>query len=169
MPSQKTVVSLTTEPVEMDGVEPAAPPTELLPGRMWQGGMPVDFDWVADHRIDLVVDLSDADSIAPAAPVAGMVYLKCPLVDAEVLPDATLVLGLAHLVADLLRDGRRALVHCTFGRNRSGLLATLVVRETEGLSGAGALRRVQELRPGDVNNEVFADWVRSLPAPQPRP
>jgi len=79
------------------------------------------------------------------------------------------VLGLAHLVADLLRDGRRALVHCTFGRNRSGLLATLVVRETEGLSGAEALRRVQELRPGDVNNEVFADWVRSLPAPQPRP
>lgn len=158
-------MSFTTEPVELDGVEPAAPPTELLPGRLWQGGMPVDFDWVVGHRVDLLVDLSDADSVAPADPVAGLTYLKCPLVDGDELPDETLLHGLARLVADLVRDGRRTLVHCTFGRNRSGLLAALVLRELEGLAGAEALRRVQGLRPGDVNNRVFADWLGSLPRP----
>lgn len=36
-------VSLTTQAVELPGVDPADPPTELLPGRLWQGGLPVDF------------------------------------------------------------------------------------------------------------------------------
>jgi protein-tyrosine phosphatase len=57
-------------------------------------------------------------------------------------------------------------VHCTFGRNRSGLIASLVVRELLDLPGEDAMHYVQERRDGTVNNETFAAWLRSLPAPR---
>jgi hypothetical protein len=155
----------TTDPVDLPGVAPADPPTELVPGQLWQGGCPVDFDWVRRTGIDVVLDLADPDAFPPAEEIEGLTYLKCPLVDAEDIPDPAVTLRLAGLVAGLVQEGHRALVHCTFGRNRSGLVATLVVRELLGLTGAEALQHVQARRDGDVNNETFADWLRSLPAP----
>ena len=85
--------------------------------------------------------------------------------DGEDLPDPGVTLRLAGLVAGLVGEGHRALVHCTFGRNRSGLVATLVVRELLGLSGADALAHVRARRDRVANNEVFASWLSSLPAP----
>jgi hypothetical protein len=155
----------TTDPVDLPGVEPADPPTELIPGKLWHGGCPVDFDWVKESGIDVVLDLADADAYPPAESIAALTYLKCPLVDEESLPDPGLTLRLATLVAGLVRDGHQALVHCTFGRNRSGLMATLVVRELLGLTGADALEYVQARRDRAANNDTFADWLASLPAP----
>jgi protein-tyrosine phosphatase len=160
-------LALTTDPVELPGVAPADPPTELVPGRLWQGGCPVDYDWVRDTGITAVVDLADPDTYPPAGETDGFVYLKCPLVDGADIPDPAVTLRLAGLVAGLIEDGYRVLVHCTFGRNRSGLMASLVVRQVLGLSGADAMRYVQERRDGTVNNESFASWLRTLPAPRP--
>jgi protein-tyrosine phosphatase len=159
------MTSLTTDPVHLPGVDPADPPSELVPGRLWHGGCPVDFDWVRASGIDLVLDVADADAHPPDGAVDGLVYLKCPLVDEGTIPDPALTLGLASLVAGLVRDGRRALVHCTFGRNRSGLMATLLVRELLGLSGADALAHVRARRRNVANNETFEEWLESLPAP----
>ena len=158
-------LALTTDPVELPGVRPADPPTELVPGRLWQGGCPVDYDWVRDAGITAVIDLADPDTYPPAGATEGLLYLKCPLVDGEDVPDPALTLRLASLVAGLAEDGYRVLVHCTFGRNRSGLMASLVVRELLRLEGGEAMRYVQERREGTVNNETFAAWLRSLPAP----
>jgi protein-tyrosine phosphatase len=155
----------TTDPVHLPGVAPAEPPTELVAGRLWQGGCPVDFGWVRDTGIDVVLDLADADAHPPAAEIVGLIYLKCPLVDGEDLPDPAVTTRLAGFVAGLVDEGHRALVHCTFGRNRSGLVATLVVRELLGRSGEDALAHVQARRDRAVNNEAFAAWLRSLPAP----
>ena len=155
----------TTDPVDLPGVEPADPPTELIAGRLWHGGCPVDFAWVQESEIDVVLDLADPDAYPPAEHIEGLIYLKCPLVDAEDLPEPGLTLRLAALVAGLVRDGHQALVHCTFGRNRSGLMATLVVRELLGLTGADALEYVQTRRDRAANNETFAEWLASLPAP----
>jgi hypothetical protein len=155
----------TTDPVELPGVDPAEPPTELVAGRLWHGGSPVDFDWVRATGIDVVVDLADADAYPPPAQIDGLTYLKCPLRDADEVPEKDVTVRLAQLVAGLIRDGHRALVHCTFGRNRSGLLTTLVVRELLGLSGEQALGYVQERRTDAVNNQQFADWLAALPVP----
>ncbi|MGW6130913.1 protein-tyrosine phosphatase family protein [Cellulomonas sp. NPDC055163] len=160
------LTSLTTEPVELPGVRPADPPTEMLPGRLWHGGCPVDFDWVTATGIRAVVDIADADAHPPAGATDGLLYLKAPLVDGDDLPEPALTLRLATLVAGLLDDGYRVLVHCTFGRNRSGLIVSLVVREALGLTGAEALAHVQAHREGTVNNARFAEWLRSLPAPR---
>lgn len=158
-------MTLTSEPVTLPGVDPADPPTALLDGRLWQGGCPVDFDSLGEIGIDTVVDVADADAHAPAGAVDGLTYLKCPLVDGDDIPDPVLTLALARLVAELVRAGRRVLVHCTFGRNRSGLLVALVVREVLGVPGADALTYVQQRRERAVNNEGFAAWLQSLPAP----
>lgn len=157
--------ALTTEPVELPGVRPADPPTELLPGRLWQGGCPVDFGWVHAVGITAVIDIADADAHPPAGATDDLVYVKAPLVDGDAVPDPRFTLRLARLVAGLTDDGHRVLVHCTFGRNRSGLIASLVVREALGLTGAEALAHVQARRDGTVNNERFAAWLRTLPAP----
>jgi len=159
-----TTVNWTTDPVELEDVEPADPPTRILPG-LWHGGCPVDFDWVRDEGIDVVVDLADADAFPPASDVSDLTYLKCPLVDGEAVPDSGVTLRLASLVAGLVADGRTVLVHCTFGRNRSGLLVSLVVRQLLGVTGAEALAHVQEHRAGAVNNSTFAGWLRSLGRP----
>jgi protein-tyrosine phosphatase len=147
-------------------VEPADPPTELVPGRLWHGGCPVDFGWVRDAGIDVIVDLADPDAYPPAEEIADLTYLKCPLVDDDSsVPDPAVTVRLASFVSGLLDEGRRALVHCTFGRNRSGLITTLIVREQLGLSGAEALGYVQERRDRTVNNQAFARWLATLPAP----
>jgi hypothetical protein len=161
----EATVNWTTDPVELDGVEPADPPTRMLPG-LWHGGCPVDFEWVRDTGIDAVIDLADADSFPPADDVEGLIYLKCPLLDGDDLPDPGLTLRLASLVAGLVGDGHTVLVHCTFGRNRSGLLVSLVVRELLDVTGAEALAHVQEHRDGTVNNATFSGWLRSLPRPE---
>lgn len=155
--------ALTTDPVRLDGVRPADPPTEMVPGRVWQGGCPVDFTWVRQSGVTAVVDLADADTHPPVGATDDLVYVKVPLVDGDDLPEVRLVMRLAHLVAGLAENGHRVLVHCTFGRNRSGLLTALVVRELLDLSGAEALDHVRRHRQGAVNNEAFARWLRSLP------
>jgi hypothetical protein len=162
---QTTTPNWTTDPVELPGVAPSDPPTELVDGRLWHGGCPVDFGWVRRTGIDVVLDVADPDAFPPAQEIRGLAYLKCPLVDDERLPDPGLTLRLAGVVAGLVGEGHRALVHCTFGRNRSGLMAALVVRELLGISGADALGRVRQRRPGAANNETFARWLASLPAP----
>ncbi|GIG29054.1 protein-tyrosine phosphatase family protein [Cellulomonas marina] len=163
------MTSLTTEAVELPGVRPADPPTEMLPGRLWHGGIPVDYDWARATGITAVIDVADPDAHPPAGATDGLLYVKSPLVDGEDLPDAGLVLRLASLVAGLMADGHQVLVHCTFGRNRSGLLVSLVVREALGLPGDEALAYVQQRREGTVNNTAFAAWLRGLPAPEDRP
>lgn len=158
--------NLTTAPVELPGVAPADPPTELLPGRLWQGGCPVDFEWVRRAGVSAIIDIADADAHPPAGETDGLLYVKAPLVDGGALPDPALTVRLATLAAGLVADGHTVLVHCTFGRNRSGLVAALVVREVLGISGADALAHVQAHRAGTVNNDTFADWLRTLPAPR---
>lgn len=163
-----TTLNWTTDPVELPGVDPADPPSELVAGKLWHGGCPVDFGWVRRTGIDVVLDVADPDAYPPAEQIEGLLYLKCPLVDGEALPEPGLTLRLAGVVAGLVEDGHQALVHCTFGRNRSGLMATLVVRELLGLSGRDALDHVRRRRDRAANNETFARWLASLPAPSPR-
>lgn len=70
--------------------------------------------------VDAIVDLEDWEfAWVPDVPV-GCIYLSFPLGDdAEVDPKVPEV---AAFVADLVRAGRRVLVHCTEGLNRSGLV-----------------------------------------------
>lgn len=65
-----------------------------------------------------------------------LTYLKAPLEDGEELPAPLLLDHLTSLVVDVLGEGRRVLVHCSRGKNRSGLLMELVVLGRTGSSTA---------------------------------
>ena len=139
------------------------PPVELLPG-LWWSGLPDDWTFVRS-QVDAVIDLADPGPGPSAEELGDLTYVKAPLEDGETLPDPVLLDHLTGLVVDLVRDGRRVLVHCTFGKNRSGLVMALVVREALGCDGRTALARVRAVRDHAVNNDLFAAWLSELPAP----
>lgn len=140
------------------------PACEVLPG-LWQGGLPQDWPAVR-ATVDAVIDVADAGPGPSPDDLGGLTYVKAPLEDGEALPDPVVLDHLTALAADLVRDGRRVLVHCTFGKNRSGLLMTLVVRELLRCDGRTALARVRAVRHRAVNNAGFAAWLSALPAPR---
>jgi protein-tyrosine phosphatase len=144
--------------------ERADPPSEILRDALWQGGAPVDFGWVTSNRVNVVADLGDADTIATPRDIAGVAYLKHPIEDGE-LPDLVVLDGLVSTLAAAIREGRRTLVHCGWGRNRSGLVVALLLRELLGVDGRAAVLAVRERRHRALNNQVFADYLESLPAP----
>ena len=63
----------------------------------------------------------------------------------EALPPA-----LAFLFAQLSR-GRRVLVHCHAGKDRTGMLLALFVAKRDGLAAGEAIRKVREVRPPAVS------------------
>ncbi len=141
------------------------PPNEILDGRLWIGGAPVDYSWARRRGIDVVVDVSDPDMQPRPDEVRDIDYRKCPLADHDELPDIEQVEELVGHVVDSVRAGRRVLVHCSFGKNRSGLVVTLAVRELLGVTGAKAVALVRSRRHRAVNNQTFAAYVEALPAP----
>lgn len=53
----------------------------------------------------------------------------------------------ARDIADLIRAGKRVLIHCMAGVNRSPTLTCAVLMHVEGISADAALRRVQRFHP----------------------
>ncbi len=149
---------LRDDPDEID------PPDPIIDGRLWQGGSPVDYAWARAAGIDVVVDVSDPGPPPPEDELAGIDYRKCPLVDGDEMPDAAQLDELVDHVVEMLRAGRRVLVHCTYGRNRSGLVVALAVRQVFGISGADAARLVRERRRRALNNTTFSAHLDELAA-----
>jgi hypothetical protein len=142
-------------------------PTVILADKLWISGCPIDCGWLRQEGIGLVIDVADPDLRLEPDDVGAIVYCKEALVDAPELPAAATLDRLVHNVVSAVRDGRRVLVACAGGRNRSGLVVGLAVRVLLDCSGAQALRLVQSRRENALNNETFARYLASLPPPQP--
>lgn len=144
------------------------PPSTLLPGRFWIAGSPVDWAWVRRQRIEVVVDVADPGPQPDQARLAAAgvtSYRKDPLVDGAELPAAEQLSRLTATLVGAVRGGRRTLVCCSFGKNRSGLLAALALRDLLGVDGRRALDYLRARRHRAVNNATFAAHVESLAAP----
>lgn len=120
-----------------------------------------DWSLLEEHEISVVIDLEgDLDSGCPTNP-GKMLYVYLPIYDEE-LPDLHKLHAVAGLAASMVRSGRRVLSHCGMGFNRSALLAGLVL-VMNGMSGADAVQHLRSRRPGALFNEVFAEYLASLP------
>lgn len=91
-------------------------------------------------------------------------YINHPLSDGQVVP-VECYKFVASEVARHINTGQCVLVHCIAGRNRSGLVCGLVVRQIQRVSGADALEIVRRVRPSALVNPVFEQYLRSLPKP----
>jgi protein-tyrosine phosphatase len=117
---------------------------------------------VRQHRIDTIVDMDgDIDPGVPEAP-GEILYIYFPIFD-ENLPCVTKLEALGRMVADLVESRHRVLVHCRMGLNRSALVIATALTYL-GHSGAEAMARLREQRPGALFNDVFAAHVKALPA-----
>lgn len=145
---------------------------EVHPG-LWVSAMP-EPDWPLDRwGVSLVVSVSE--HLPPQAArrfewgargdahgQGAIVFIHWPFEDGP-LPD----LGLAELVVmpivQALHRGRRVLVHCQEGRNRSGLIAALAVHAATGASGAACVEQIRAARAGMLTNRTFFDALVALP------
>ena len=68
----------------------------------------------------MVLDVSDRREYPNPKDLEHLVYLKLPFDDAQVLPDMSVVDGVVQALAGAWKEGRRVLIHCSWGLNRSG-------------------------------------------------
>ncbi|MES2697686.1 MAG: dual specificity protein phosphatase family protein [Verrucomicrobiota bacterium] len=101
---------------------------------------------------DAVMNLSEHPSDVEAFTVAGMEVSWVPL-PTDVPPTKEsaerCVEALPHAVAFVsaqMAQGRRVLVHCHAGKDRTGMLLAVLVAQREGLSAPAAIQRVREVR-----------------------
>jgi protein-tyrosine phosphatase len=102
----------------------------------------------------------DVDPGLPEAP-NQVLYVYYPIRD-EDLPSLVKLEALGRLVADLIGQDHRVLVHCRMGLNRSVLVIATAMTYL-GYSGEKALSHLQSIRPGALYNEAFAEHVKQLP------
>ncbi|ANH93411.1 MULTISPECIES: dual specificity protein phosphatase family protein [unclassified Streptomyces] len=143
---------------------PESPWNEIVPG-LWMGGHEVRDDSgrsapvVVRDEFDLVQTLLRLPGHGPGTGVPHQVW---PIPDGPL--DATQLAGvmrLAEAACAALDEGRRVLVRCWSGYNRSGL----VVGHALMLRGSGADEAIGLIRarrsPWALHNELFADYLRA--------
>lgn len=124
------------------------PPDEIVPG-IWQSGIPEP-----GERWDAVIDLHGGES-----PLTDVDFYVHWLIEDGPAPDFVMLVALADLVEDLRRAGKRVLVHCAAGINRSGLVsAAALIRG--GYDAEEAIDMVREARSGALNNPEFVALLR---------
>lgn len=121
---------------------------------------------LAKHRITAVVCLYGQPDLELRQLMENRGrYIFRRIGDGKTLPEPPLE-DLARQLACRVRAGKGAvLVHCRAGRNRSGLLAALVVRELRRCTGKEALHQVRLRRPNAVANPAFEAYLEGLPTP----
>jgi protein-tyrosine phosphatase len=90
----------------------------------------------------------------------GYIVMHVPLDDGPPSPlERTIIRRAAHAVANHVRARRRVLVTCWQGRNRSGVIVGLALREL-GMPGREAVHRIRTLRNG-LTNHYFRAMVEA--------
>lgn len=143
------------------------PWNEVVPG-LFQGGHDVRSQartCVVDDEFDVVISMVTRGGYGPADGVEHHVLrMADAAVDAGV---AARVQSLAELAANAVRDGRRVLVRCSGGLNRSGLVvaSTLVALGHDVPTALELVRRARG--PWALTNPMFVQHLRTLEPVRP--
>lgn len=131
-------------------------------GKLYVSSDREDWTIVTEQKISLLIDMDgDLDKGIPTTP-DKIIYIYYPILD-EDLPDLTKLHATARFAADLCRHRFDVLAHCQLGLNRSALLIGVILTYL-GLTGEAALNLLRSRRPGALFNDVFAEYLKSLPA-----
>ncbi|MGW1955383.1 protein-tyrosine phosphatase family protein [Streptomyces sp. NPDC001920] len=155
---------MRTRRKQPDVPAPDSPWSEIVPG-LWMGGHEfrgpsgqLEFAVVTDE-FDVVQTLLRLPGHGPDPGVEHHVW---PIPDGPL--DGTQLAGvirLAEAACEALDDGRRVLVRCYHGYNRSGLVvAHALIRRNR--SAEQAIRLIRSRRsPWALHNELFVDYLRA--------
>ena len=132
---------------DLEDEPPPWPPDEVVDG-LWQSGFPEP-----GERWDAVFDLTGEQP-----PLDDVEFYVRWIIEDGPAPDFSTLRGLADLVDDMRRDGKRVLIHCAAGINRSGLLmAAALIRG--GTDAQEAIDLVRAARTGALNNPDFVEML----------
>jgi protein-tyrosine phosphatase len=136
---------------------------EVVPGLFIGTRLAADTEY-ATLEVDAIVDLEHWEwAWTPPVPV-GRMYLSFPMEDEDEVDPK--VREVAALVASLIREGRKVLVHCTEGLNRSGVVVARSLMEL-GSTASDAIELVRRRRGPSVDgfpalgNEAFVEWLHA--------
>jgi hypothetical protein len=131
-------------------------------GKLYISADREDWSIAKEYMISVLIDLDgELDRGVPYLP-DGIIYIYFPILDLN-LPNIERLNAVARLGADLCRQGQAVLIHCLLGLNRSALVLGVTLTYL-GFTGKEALEIIKEKRPGALFNEVFAQYLASLPA-----
>lgn len=137
-------------------------------GRLYQTGYKQLSGMPVTKREFLMRDVTMAIAVSPhAVEKLAPITVHLPFGDNKQWtgPNEDLA-GIIEAAAALLVDGKNVAVYCYYGRNRSGLVCALIIREALRVPGHVALATLRQLRKGAVGgNEHFVSYLNGLEAP----
>lgn len=101
----------------------------------------------------------------PPEAFPGLAVLHAPFSDAGQPPtqqEVEIALAAAGKTVERLNAGRRCLVTCMAGRNRSGLVCALALAEARGIPADQAGQVVRDLRPTSLTNMYFRGLLKRV-------
>lgn len=125
-----------------DGRKISVPIFSQIEDNLWMGGCPVSGIRL-DQYFDVILNLYCCEPYRVDR--EKVLYREAPLDDWREIPPLDTIVGLAEWVSDRLNEGKRVLVHCQAGLNRSGLITafTLMMR---GRSAEEAIKLLRQKR-----------------------
>lgn len=129
---------------------------------LWIGNAPPTKEALRAAGFDCVVLM--AQEYQPTNCFFGVDTVHAPIDDAQLnRVEAQLAMGAARDVIVKLRQGRRVLVTCMAGLNRSGLVCALALVFGNGMAPDDAVALLRAVRgPGALSNPHFVEFVRRI-------
>lgn len=148
------VLACPVEPISLRQIDC----TRIAP-RLWQGGVH-GFNGcrIAIKSVDIVVLLAPDAEVQIASPRPVLLDLRDSASD---LHQLDILHPLAAQLARAIRRGKRVLILCHEGRNRSGLVTGLTLWNL-GYLGRDAVRLIKSRRRDALSNEHFARYLKTL-------
>ena len=136
--------------------------TEIIPG-LWQGGelLPVE-----RGRFEAIVSLRLINSVLNLDPDLRA-YLHIPLLDeAKPVPIREINVAVTfideYLCSTPDKPDPTVLVHCTEGRNRSGLIVGAFLIMRRGMDPDSAIALIRSKRANALSNQTFVQQLQDL-------
>jgi protein-tyrosine phosphatase len=131
--------------------------------KLYQGSLPPTGSRLRTAGFDVLVLC--AKEFQPAAfHFPGVEVVHCPLWDGEAsMSELVAAREGARRAAEAHRQGRRVLVTCRQGRNRSGLVVAMTIRMLTGASGKRIVHHIRKRRSLALTNTAFARALGALP------
>ena len=132
-------------------------------GELWQGGYPpVDSGYLRREGFDVVVLAAEEFQPQAARFGPGIAVIHAPNYDAplESGGDISRAVEASREVARAIRNGKKVLVTCAAGLNRSGLITALSILRLTRLPGEKVIAAIRKARgPWAMSNEDFEKAV----------